>query len=139
MKNHLLPISVIVFIFTLFIHQPTQADTQIALPSGFAQSYFHDLSKEIGLAVSYVPMEPAAPLGILGFDVGVEASFVNIHNSDPYWTQVTNSPPSTLIVPKLHINKGLPAGIDLGLIYSSVPSSNISMIGGDIKLSLIHI
>jgi hypothetical protein len=140
MKKNLLLLSLATLIFTLFIQETTYGDTQIVLPSGFAQSYFHDLSKEVGLAISYVPMEPASPMGILGFDVGVEASFINIHNNDPYWTQVipSGTPPSTLIIPKLHVNKGLPAGIDIGLIYSSVPSSNISLIGGDIKFAILE-
>jgi hypothetical protein len=139
MKKNLFLLSLVTFIFTLFIHKTIYADTQIALPSGFVQPYFHDLSKEIGLAISYVPMEPAAPLGILGFDVGVEASFLSIHNNDPYWANVTNnSAPSTLIIPKIHVNKGLPAGIDIGLIYSSIPSSNISLIGGDIKIAILE-
>lgn len=139
MKKQLWSLMLIVLILTLSFHKAVYADTQITLPnSGFVQSYFHDLSKEMGLAISYVPMEPAAPLGILGFDVGVEASFVSIHNNEPYWTQVTSSPPSTLIVPKLHVNLGLPAGIDLGVIYSSVPNSNVSLIGADLKFAILE-
>ena len=139
MKKNIFLLSLAAFIFTLSMQGTTYGDTQIALPSGFVQPYFHNLSKEIGLAISYVPMEPAAPMVILGFDVGVEASAVSIHNNDPYWANVTNnSAPSTLVIPKLHVNKGLPAGIDIGLIYASVPNSNISLIGGDIKFAILE-
>ncbi|MFI5304794.1 MAG: hypothetical protein ACHQYP_08355 [Nitrospiria bacterium] len=138
MKKQSLPISIIIFIFILFMQNTSYGDTRITLPLGYTQSDFHDLSKELGLAVSYVPMEPASPMGITGFDVGVEASFVNIHNNKSYWTLVTNSPPSSLIIPKLHVDKGLPAGIDIGLIYSSVPDSNVNLIGGDIKFAILE-
>lgn len=140
MIKQLFSFSLFMFVVAFFSPSSAQADTQIALPTtGFVQTDFHDLSKEIGLAISSIPMEPAAPLGITGFDVGVEASFVSIHNNEPYWANVTNnSAPSTLIVPKLHVNKGLPAGIDIGIIYSSIPSSNVSLIGGDIKFAILE-
>jgi hypothetical protein len=125
-------------IFTMITVRAGRADNQIIIPSGFAQSNFHDLSKEIGLAVSTIPLEPASPLGLFRFDVGVEASFVSIHNKEPYWTEVASNPPATLVVPKIHGNLGLPAGIDIGVIYASVPDSNISLIGGDIKFAILE-
>ncbi|MBI4715714.1 MAG: hypothetical protein HY760_07255, partial [Nitrospirae bacterium] len=55
------------------------ADNDIDL-SGFpnVQGQFEDLTKELGLALSYLPMSPAEPLGITGFDVGVEGTFAKI-------------------------------------------------------------
>lgn len=135
-KNLFLLIS----IFVLFSQTRAFADTNIVLPGGYGQADFRSLSKEVGLAIAVIPMEPAAPMGIFGFDIGIEASVVSIHNNDPFWSQViTNgSAPSSLIIPKLHINKGLPANIDIGLVYSSVPNSNISLIGGDLKFAILE-
>jgi hypothetical protein len=134
-KNLFLLIS----IFVLFSQTRAFADTNIVLPGGYGQTDFRSLSKEIGLAVAVIPMEPAAPMGIFGFDIGVEASVVSIHNNDPFWSLVTNgSAPSSLIIPRLHINKGLPANIDIGLVYSSVPNSNISLIGGELKFAILE-
>jgi hypothetical protein len=135
-KNLFLLIS----IFVLFSQTRAFADTTIVFPNTFTvQSDFRSLSKEVGLAIAVIPMEPAAPMGILGFDIGVEASVVSIHNNDPFWSLATNgSAPSSLIIPKLHINKGLPANIDIGLVYSSVPNSNVSLIGGDLKFAILE-
>ena len=101
--------------------------------SGITQGEFKDFSKEAGLAISYIPAAPAEPLGITGFDIGIEATVADIREDRSYWSKITSDPPSVLIIPKLHAQKGLPFGFDVGLVFSKVPQSNISMIGGEIK------
>ena len=135
-------LAVLVMIFTLFTHKTTYAGSNITFQTTgtnmLAQDEFRSLSKEVGIAIVDLPLTPAAPLGILGFDVGVEATMVNIHNNDPFWTKVTSSPPSALIIPKIHAQKGLPGNIDVGVVYSSVPNSNISILGGEIKYAILE-
>ncbi|MHB8482598.1 MAG: hypothetical protein ACYDBV_07690 [Nitrospiria bacterium] len=139
MKKSLL---VLVMIFTLFIHKTTYANSNITFqttgPNVLAQDEFRSLSKEVGIAIVDLPMTPAAPLGIAGFDIGVEATVVNIHNNDPFWTKATSSPPSALVIPKIHAQKGLPGNIDVGVVYSSVPNSNISIVGGELKYAILE-
>lgn len=129
--------------FALFIPKIGYADSNITFQTTgsnvLAQDEFRSLSKEVGLAIVDIPMSPAAPLGILGFDVGVEASIINIHNNDPFWTKVTSTPPaSSLVIPKIHAQKGLPGNIDVGVVYSSVPNSNISLMGGELKYAILE-
>ena len=45
--------------------------------------------------------------------------------------------PEMLPIPRLHVQKGLPFGIDLGAIYSSIPSTNISLWGGEVKWAFL--
>ena len=100
------------------------------------QQNFKDLSKEIGFGLSYFPMAPAEPLGILGFDIGVEATALDINEDKPYWKQMGDFP-GMLPIPRLHVQKGLPFGIDVGAIYSSIPSTNISLWGGEVKWAFL--
>lgn len=100
------------------------------------QQNFKDLSKEIGFGLSYFPMAPAEPLGILGFDIGVEATALDINEDKPYWKQMGDFP-GMLPIPRLHVQKGLPFGIDIGAIYSSIPSTNISLWGGELKWAFL--
>jgi len=112
--------------------------SDIVLPPGFTQSQFHDLSEEAGLAISYLAAAPAAPLGFLHFDVGVEASFTHINSGASYWQSAfTGSVPDYLIVPKLRARLGLPFGIDVGADYAYVPDTNIKMAGGELKWALL--
>ncbi len=106
--------------------------------SGIAQDEFRDFTEEAGLMISYLPLSPAEPLGILGFDVGLETTFVDIHNDKSYWTDATDSdPPSTILIPKLHVQKGLPFGVDVGAVYSKISQLNLSLAGAEIKWAAI--
>lgn len=118
---------------------PAQAAKyDITIPStGYAQTEFRDLSEEIGLALAYRPLAPAEPLGLLGFDIGIEVTAVKIDNNQTFWTEVSPDPPSYLAFPKLHAQKGLPFGIDVGFVYTKVPSSNIGMLGGEVKWAIL--
>ena len=100
------------------------------------QQNFKDLSKEIGFGLSYFPMAPAEPLGILGFDIAVEATALDINEDKPYWKNMGDFP-GMLPIPRLHVQKGLPFGIDVGAIYSSIPSTNISLWGGEVKWAFL--
>jgi len=106
-------------------------------PSGYVQSEFRDLSEQVGLAIAYLPLAPAEPLGLLGFDLGVEVTAAKIDGNDSFWTKLIPEAPSYLPFPKLHLQKGLPFGIDVGVIYTKVPSSNIGMFGGELKWAIL--
>jgi len=104
------------------------------LAGGAAQGQFKSLSRDIGLAISYIPASPAEPLGITGFDVGVEVTYAPLDTNDAF---VTSSPLDFILVPKLHVQKGLPFGIDLGAIYSSASGLDFSIIGGEVKYAVL--
>jgi hypothetical protein len=129
-------------IFVFFTNIPSvsafDADIIINATTAIVQQEFDDFSEEVGLAVSYLPLAPAEPLGILGFDVGIEVTAVNIKQNSSYWKAIAPGAPSQLPLPKIHVQKGLPFGIDVGAVYARVPSSNIEMIGGEIKWAFIR-
>jgi hypothetical protein len=112
----------------------------ISFNAGLAQGAFKDLSKEAGAALSYKNLSPAEPLGITGFDVGVESSFVSISTGkNNYWEKAfSNDAPSMLVLPKLRARKGLPFGIDIGAMYSFVPGSNIKLYGAEVSYAILE-
>ncbi|MFQ5580814.1 MAG: hypothetical protein ACE5FZ_09390 [Nitrospiria bacterium] len=120
------------------VHSASAFNADIILSGKtLVQQQFEDFSEEVGLAVSYLPLAPAEPLGILGFDIGAEVTAVNIKQDSSYWQVIAPGVPSQLPLPKIHAQKGLPFGIDVGAVYSRVPNSNIEMAGGEIKWALI--
>ena len=125
--------------FVVLIDHPLvwAVDADVSIPTTLLQSEFKNFSEEVGLAISYLPLSPAEPLGILGFDVGVEATVIDIREDRPYWTKTAPDAPGFLILPKLHVQKGLPFGFDIGAVYTKVPKSNIAMAGGEIKWALL--
>lgn len=112
-------------------------DYDISIPTTFLDSQLNDLVKEAGTVIAYRGIAPAEPQGLTGFDIGVESSFFNIDTD--LWDLVTdsNDAPSYLPVPKVHVRKGLPFGIDLGASYSKVPDSNIEVIGGEVQYAIL--
>lgn len=97
---------------------------------------FEDLSKDLVAALSYKAGSPAESLGIIGFDVGLSISTTEVESSDA-WDLATGDDLSTLIIPKLYVQKGLPFDIDVGGYYVSVPSTNIEAWGGEVKYAFI--
>ncbi len=128
---------VVLFLVLISQTQPVEAkDVDIKIPSSLSRTDFKDFSEEIGLAISYLPTAPAEPLGLLGWDLGVEITVIDIDQG--LWAKASiGDPPGTVLFPKLHVQKGLPFGIDVGVMYTKVPSSNIEVIGGELKWAIV--
>ena len=103
-----------------------------------AQQDFRLLSEDLGAALSYHPQTPTEPLGTTGFDLGLALTLSKVSNKDQLSRASSDSVPSYLPIPTLRANKGLPLGIDLGLMYSTIPGSDISLWGGEARWAFIR-
>lgn len=113
----------------------TWAGSDIDQVGSLSQDLFKDLTADLGAALSYKAITPAEPLGTLGFDIGFEVSSTKMES--PALEQATSgNAPDNLLVPKLHLHKGLPFGLDVGAFYTSVPDSNIGLIGGELRYAI---
>jgi hypothetical protein len=115
--------------------QAAPAGSTIDNMGSLSQDLFQDLTADLGAALSYKAITPAEPLGGLGFDIGFEVSSTKLE-SDALDQASTDSVPGDLLIPKLHVHKGLPFGFDIGAFYTSVPSSNIGLVGGELRYAL---
>jgi hypothetical protein len=103
-----------------------------------AQPAFRGLSEDLGSALSYKPLIPAEPLGITGFDIGLAVTGTKLQNKAAFELAASGANVgATLPVPTLRVHKGLPFGIDLGVAYAAVPSSNIKLIGGELRWAVL--
>ncbi len=115
------------------------ANTDISFVQGITQDAFKSFTREAGSAISYKNVAPAAPLGLTGFDIAAEATFVDIRNDASYWRAATGSnAPSVYVIPKVRVRKGLPFGIDVGAMYSKVPDSNIQIYGAELSKAILE-
>jgi hypothetical protein len=101
-----------------------------------SQSEFRALSEDLGAALSYKPLTPTAPLGITGFDLGLAVTATKIENS-ALLQKAGAGDHSTLPVPSLRLNKGLPLDIDVGLMVGAVPGTNIRLYGGELRYAIV--
>ncbi len=135
MIKRLLPLAALAF-----LAQPALAASNITTLQGVSQADFRNLSEDLGAALSYKAVTPAAPLGITGFDMGVEVTQTSMAKSAALWNQITGGSSGTvnyLYVPKLVIAKGLPFGIDIGGFYSRIPTTNISLYGVELRYAIL--
>jgi hypothetical protein len=123
---------------TLGIAQPAMAGS-ISTLDQLGQAEFHTLSNDLGAALSYKPVTPAASLGVIGFDLGVEVTQTDMTKSSAIWSKATGggSAVSKLYVPKIHVAKGLPFGIDVAAFVSRIPTTNISLYGAELRYAII--
>jgi hypothetical protein len=70
---------------------------------------FRQLSEDLGAAFAYKGVTPARPLGITGFDIGVEVTTTRMENSSILQLRGRRRPVG-LVDPKLHAHKGLWGG-----------------------------
>lgn len=143
---------VLAVLLAFLLAVPAMAKTEIDFnnPTVFDQNDFRSFSKDIGMALSYMPMSPAAPLGdkLPGFDAGVEASYVKLDKGATWYRDMDQSISSTgtkvdlpnaLIIPRVHIQVGLPIiPLDFGVSYAKVPSSDIKLVGYEVKYALLE-
>lgn len=122
----------------LAVNGPVLAATNIDQINQLIQQEFRLLSEDLTAAASYKGVIPAKPLGITGFDLGLEVSATKVGHKDAWERATSGSVPSTVYVPKLHLHKGLPLGIDIGAFYSSVPDSNIALWGAELRYAIFE-
>jgi hypothetical protein len=103
------------------------------------QDDFRLLSEDLGAALSYKPIAPGEPLGLLGVDIGLEVTATDLQGGNVY-ERATGSSNNTdfLLVPKLHVHKGLPWRLNVDAFYSAVPDSNIELFGGAIGFAILE-
>jgi hypothetical protein len=101
------------------------------------QDEFHTLARDVGAAFSYKGVTPATPLGTLGIDVGVEVSDTRVDNGDVL-RRAGGGSSSDIVVPKLHVTKGLPAGFDIGAFIGGSSQVNATLLGAELRYAVVQ-
>jgi hypothetical protein len=110
---------------------------QIDQLQNIIQGEFRLLSEDLGAALGYHAQIPAEPLGITGFDLGVGVTAAKLENVAILQRVTSDNVDATLYVPTIRAHKGLPAGFDIGLMYASIPGSNIRYTGGELRYAIL--
>lgn len=105
--------------------------------SALSQTEFLAVSKDLVAVTSTKSIEPAAPLGLTGFDVSASTSVTKIQDGAA-WAKVSGDSTSNLMQTKVAISKGLSSGLDVGGFVSKVPNNNVSALGVHVKYALLE-
>lgn len=101
------------------------------------QAQFEALSHDMGAALSYKALLPAEPMGILGFDISLDASVTQLQN-EQVWQAATGESMDALALARIRVAKGLPFGFDVGGFYATAPGSNIKTYGAELRYALVE-
>jgi len=103
------------------------------------QGEFTGIAEDLGATLSYKPLTPAEPLGITGFDIGLAATGTRLQHVAAFDRATSSSSdfPSTAPAPSVRVHKGLPLNIDVGLMYSAIPDTNVRSWGGELRYAVV--
>jgi hypothetical protein len=103
-----------------------------------SQSEFAAFAQDLTAVASNKSAEPAAPLGITGFDIGVGLSSTSLQNSAAWTKASSNSDTQNVYMTKVVATKGLPWGVDVGGFIAKAPDSNITLSGFNAKFAILE-
>ncbi len=108
---------------------------------------YRSLTSELSLAMSPKPMQPAETLGMNGFEFSIANTLTDISQNADYWQGQPGAPifegvtrdhkvPNLLWTPTLHLRKGLPLSMELGVQGTYLAWSEMFMLGSELKIAL---
>jgi hypothetical protein len=102
------------------------------------QTEFRAFSEDVASAVSYKGMIPAAGSGITGFDIGVFGAATEVAHRDVLRKAAGGaSVPKGVPVAGVRFVKGLPFDIDVGVVSTQLPSTNVRATGGELRWAVL--
>jgi hypothetical protein len=98
-----------------------------------------DFHRDFAAAVYPYPGHGAKPLGWVGFEVYVDASYSHEFDSfeGPFGAIGGNLPGGVLSVARIGVRKGLPLGFDLEATYGRALDSDLNMVSGTVQWALL--
>lgn len=135
-------------LFAQVLHVNDQWDNcAMVIDPSLTQEAWHQFVTEAGLVVYFRPLTSAKPLGPRHFEVAVLRQSTMIDDADPAWNDTFSHPNSThwlfdgnsLPIPGLMLRMGVTQRLDLGAYWTSAPSSNYSMIGGQVQYGFLDV
>jgi len=100
-----------------------------------SQDDLRGLARDLGAAMSYKGVTPGTALGADGFDVGIEVTDTRLEASSAFANAGVGDR-SQLVIPKLHVNKGLFGGLDIGAFIGGSSEINASVFGADLRYAI---
>lgn len=98
-----------------------------------------DFHRTFSLAVYPYPRHSASPLGVIGFDVWVEAAVLPDFADGPAAAAIEGDPTAdALAVARVGARKGLPGGFDLGLGYARVFETDTEIVSGELSWAVLE-
>lgn len=127
--------SLALFLLACAASGPAFAD-DIRLQPTAVQADLQAVARDMVAAFSYKPLNPAEPLGVLGFRLDAVASYTETEDRGA-WGRVTGGDFSNLPLLGLAVGKGLLLGLDVGAFAAQVVDSNAQLYGAEVRYAMV--
>ena len=109
------------------------ADQHINQLANLIDSQFRSFAENIGSSQSHKALAGSDNSGISALNVGVELATAKVERHSFLEEYTSKDSPNTLYMPKFHVTTQQDDGWNAGAFYSSVPSSDIEIYGGELS------
>lgn len=102
-------------------------------------SEFRELAENLAAATHYKAVTPAEPLGLIGFDLGLELSSTEI--DEELFDRASDGDyggSDPLLLSRLHLHKGLPFAFDIGAFVGAIPGTDLTVFGAELRYALLE-
>lgn len=108
--------------------------------TGAPEEALEEFHRTFTLGVYPYPRHSASPLGVVGFDVWVEAAVVPEIADQSFADAVIVGSPAAdaLAVARVGARKGLPGGFDLGVAYAQVLETDVEIVSAELSWAILE-
>ena len=99
------------------------------------QSDFQAVAEDLSAGIAYKSVQPATPQGLIGFDVGLLASYTSVQNKDS-WERLTGERLDQTGHIGLAASKGLPLNFDVAAFVSVIPGTDATLYGAEARYAI---
>lgn len=100
-----------------------------------AQSDFRAIAEDLSAGIAYKSIQPSTPQGLIGFDVGVLATYTSVENKDS-WQRLTGERLDQIGHVGLTASKGLPLNFDVAAFVSVIPGTDARLYGAEARYAI---
>lgn len=100
------------------------------------QASFQKITEDLTAGLNYKALGPAEATGLTGIGVGGYVAYTPVQDKQA-WRTLTGEEVDAVGMAGVVVHKGLPFNIDLGAFYASLPGTDATMLGGEIRYALM--
>jgi hypothetical protein len=106
---------------------------------GATQEDFQAFHSRFSSGAYFYPRHPAAPLGLIGFEVYADATYDEGFDDEPFNDTAIDGDLTGgfLSIARVGARKGLPGGVDLGVSYGRALGGDVKLVSAEIQYAIL--
>jgi hypothetical protein len=106
---------------------------------GATPEHFQAFHRRFSSDAYFYPRHPAAPLGLVGFEVYADSTYDGSFDDEPFVATAVDGDftGGFLSVARVGARKGLPGGFDIGLSYGKALGGDVNLLSAEIQYAIL--